>query len=123
MTMARLVTHPRIAATCVPAANAPINEISFYAWVAQAAPGEALIYHRGFLVVDTDKLLSKLGGEARIALRRLGEAAMRAAEKGLVHLVQVRLSTDRFAYVAIARPRPKGAPATLSLLLFEPQAA
>jgi hypothetical protein len=74
MTMARLVTDPRIAATHVPAASAPINEISFCAWVAQAEPGEVLIYHRGFLVVDADKLLSELAGEARIALRRLADA-------------------------------------------------
>jgi hypothetical protein len=100
-----------------------VNEISFAAWVAQAEPGEALIYHRGFLVVDTDKLLSKLGGEARIALRLLGDAAMRAAEKGLVHLVQSRLSIDRFAYIAIARPRPKGAAASVASQLLEPQAA
>jgi hypothetical protein len=123
MTMARLVTDPRIAATHVPAASAPINEISFCAWVAQAEPGEVLIYHRGFLVVDADKLLSKLPVDARGALRLLGDAAMRAAEKGLVHLVQVRLASDRFAYLAIARPRPKGAPAILSSLLLEAQAA
>lgn len=123
MTMARLVTDPRMAAPCGRVSNAPIDEIGFCAWVAQAEPGATLVYHRGFLVVDTDRLLSKFPVEARGALRLLGDAAMRAAGEGLVHLVQVRLSTNRFAYIAIARPRPKGAPASLSSLLLEARAA
>jgi hypothetical protein len=123
MTMARLASDPRMAAPCGRVTSAPINEIGFCAWVAQAEPGAALIYHCGFLVVDTDRLLSKLSVEARGALRLLGDAAMRAAEEGLVHLVQVRLSTNRFAYIAIARPKPKGATASLASLLLEAQAA
>ena len=123
MTMARLIADPRTSAPCGRAASAPINEISFCAWVAQAEPGATLVYHRGFLLVDTDRLLSKFPVEARGALRLLGDAAMRAAGEGLVHLVQVRLSTNRFAYIAIARPRPKGAPASLSSLLLEARAA
>jgi hypothetical protein len=50
-------------------------------------------------------------------------AAFRAAEQGLVPLVQERLETDRFAYIAIARPRPKAATASLSALLLDAQAA
>jgi hypothetical protein len=123
MTMARINADPRMAAPCGRVTSAPINEIGFCAWVAQAEPGAALVYHRGFLVVDTDRLLSKLSVEARGALRLLGDAAMRAAEEGLVHLVQVRLSTNRFAYVAIARPKPKGATASLASLLLEARAA
>ena len=116
MTIARSLRNPRMAATSVPGPSSPITEISFYAWVAQALPGEALVYHRGFLVIDTDKLLSKLGDEPRCALRLLADATLRAAEQGLVHLVQMRLSTDCFAYIAIARPRPKGAPLASRLL-------
>ena len=113
----------RLAERGSPAAPPPIDEIGFCAWVAQAEPGATLVYHRGFLVVDTDRLLSKFPVEARGALRLLGDAAMRAAAEGLVHLVQVRMSTNRFAYIAIARPRPKGAPASLSSLLLEARAA
>lgn len=121
MTMARPMGNPRRAATSVPGPSSLINEISFCAWVAQAEPGEALVYHRGFLVVDADKLLSKLGDESRGALRLLADATFRAAEQGLVHLVQMRLSTDCFAYIAIARTRPRGA--SLSSRLLEAQTA
>ena len=37
-----------------------VTEISFCAWLAQAEPGDRLEYHRGYLAVDTDKLMSKL---------------------------------------------------------------
>lgn len=119
MTMARLTTGPCPAAPCTPAASSPITEIGFCAWVAQAGAGGVLIYHRGFLVVDTDKLLSNLPPEARLELRRLADAAFRAAEQGLVHLVQARLATDRFAYLAIARPRSGRSGAALSMRLLE----
>lgn len=82
------------------------DEISFCAWVAQAEPGEILVYHHGFLAVDGTSLLSKLTLDQQQTLRDLAGAAWRAAEQGLVHLVQDRLGPDRFAYIAIARPRP-----------------
>ena len=47
-----------------PAHVAPIHastdEIAFCAWVAQAEPGETLVYHRGFLAVDATGVVSKL---------------------------------------------------------------
>jgi hypothetical protein len=119
MTMARLIADPRMAVACASASSRAINEISFGAWVAQAEPSAAVVYHRGFLVVDTDNLLSKLPPEARGALRQLANAAMRAAEQGLVHLVQARLATDHFAYIAIARPKPRRPGVALSMRLLE----
>ena len=95
-----------------------LTDIDLYAWIAQAEAGDALTYHRGFLVVDTDKSVSTLPPERRLALRGLADAAFRAAEQGLVHLVQERIDTDRFAYIAIARPKPKAATASLSALLL-----
>jgi uncharacterized protein YfaQ (DUF2300 family) len=96
-----------------------LDEVGLSAWIAQAAPGASLVYHRGFLVVDTDKLLSKLPPQSRTDLRRLADAAFRAAQQGLVHLVQTRIATDRFAYIAIARPQPQRGGAVLSLRLLE----
>lgn len=85
---------------------AGVSEISFCAWIAQAETGEPMIYHQGFLVVDIDPVLSNLAADQRLALRALASAALRAEEQGLVHLVQQRMATDRFAYIAIARPKP-----------------
>jgi len=109
----------RMTAIEISQASGDVSEIGFCAWVAQAEPGEALVYHRGFLVVDADRLLSNLAPEARLALRCLADAAFRAAGHGLVHLVQARLATDRFAYIAITRPKPRRSGAALSMRLLE----
>jgi len=103
--------------------GAEITDIDLYAWIAQAEAGDALIYHCGFLVVDADKSVSTLPTDRSLALRRLGDAAFRAAEQGLVHLVQERMGPDRFAYIAIARSKPEAATASLSALLLGAQAA
>jgi hypothetical protein len=100
-----------------------LTDIDLYAWIAQAEAGDALIYHRGFLVVDADKSVSTLSAQRRLALRSLGDAAFRAAQQGLVHLVQERMGPDQFAYIAFARPKPKAATASLSALLLAEQAA
>lgn len=84
-----------------------MSDIAFYAWVSQATEGEALVYYRGFLAVDTETELGGLSVQERRALRALGDAAFRAAQQSLVHLVQMRLATDCFAYLAIARPKPR----------------
>ena len=100
-------------------ASGDVSEIQFCAWIAQAEAGEALIYHQGFLVVDADPVLSKLPVDQRLALRALASAAFRAEEQGLVHLVQQRLGTDRFAYIAIARPKPKSPRPAFAARLLE----
>lgn len=105
-------------------ASRPLTEIEFCAWVAQATPGERLEYHRGFLVLDIFLMLGRLADRERKELTRLGSRAFWAAEQGLVHLVQERVGPERFAYIAIARPRPKAAAILLSeLLLAEREAA
>lgn len=104
-------------------ASRPLTEIEFCAWVAQAVPGDRLEYHRGYLVLDTYPLFTALDDKARAELARLAGRAFWAAENGLVHLVQERLGPDHFAYLAIARPKPKAGPASLSALLLQEQAA
>jgi predicted aconitase len=96
-----------------------ITEIEFCAWVAQAEPGNRLEYHRGFLAFDVHSLLTGLSDAERDQLRALGARAFHTAEAGLVHLVQERLGPDCFAYIAIARPRPKTAAASLSAVLLQ----
>ena len=123
MIMARCSPDPQAHPARGARSGAEITDIDLYAWIAQAEPGDALIYHGGFLVVDADKTVSALATERRLALRRLADAAFRAAEQGLVHLVQEREGRDRFAYIAVARSKPKHGGASLSALLLESQAA
>ena len=102
----------------------PLTEVEFCAWMAQAVPGDRLEYHCGFLVLDTFALFSRLDDQGRGELSKLAGRAFWAAEQGLVHLVQERIAPDQFAYVAIARPKPKAAAVSLSeLLLAEQEAA
>ncbi len=105
-------------------AASPLGAIEFCAWVAQAAPGDRLEYHRGFLGIDSTAAISMLPEPDRRRVAALASAALHAFDADLVHLVQLRLGPDRFAYLAVARPKPKAAAASLSAcLLAEREAA
>ena len=91
-----------------------LSEIEFCAWIGAAAPGEMIEYHRGHLAVDTVPVISKLPEPERAALKQLAARAWWAAEERLVHLVQRRNGPDDYSYIAIARPRRKGAPPDFS---------
>ncbi len=92
-----------------------VSDVEFLAWVSQAEPGDRLEYHRGFLGVDVDSPITTPSAEDRKALGQLAQKARGAFELGLVHLVQERLATDRFSYIAIARPKPKFTSIAISL--------
>ena len=94
-----------------------LTDIDFLAWIATAEPGAALEYHRGFLCVDCAELVTKLETGDRKRLHALSDVAARAERGGLVHLVQRRVATDVFAYLAIARPRPRHKASALTALL------
>ena len=96
-----------------------ITEIEFCAWVSQAAPGDALEYHRGFLVVDLTPFGGPMCSEARLELSLTSARAYDLAERGFVHLVQRRLGPDSFSYLAIARPLPQGKALDFSTLMTE----
>ena len=104
-------------------ARQPLTEIEFCGWVGQAVPGDRLEYHRGFLVLDAFPVVSKLADLDRKRLALLGARAFWAAEAGLVHLVQERIGPDHFAYIAVARSKPKAAAVSLSALLLTDIAA
>lgn len=95
-----------------------LNDIAFCAWIDAAAPDDRLEYHRGFLGIDTQAAISTLPEPDRRQLVALASVAHRAFVAGLVHLVQARLGPDHFAYIAVARPRPKVAAVSLSALLL-----
>jgi hypothetical protein len=96
-----------------------LTDIAFCAWVAQAEPGDRLEYHRGVLAVDRLKVISALGERERKRVEQLASRALRAAEEGLVHLVQTRIAPDRFRYLAVARPHHMGAAQTIQTLITE----
>jgi hypothetical protein len=86
------------------------DDIGFYAWVSLADAGATVSYHRGFLAVDTGSLISRLTPSQQARLRGIADAAWRASEQNLVHLVQERLGPDLFEYRAVARPKALATP-------------
>jgi hypothetical protein len=87
-----------------------ITEIDLCVWLSQAAPNDALEYHRGFLVLDIDPRISGFAKGDRLELIQVASRARWASDKRLVHLVQRRLGESRFSYLAIAargRKRPR----------------
>ena len=101
----------------------PMTAIEFCAWVSQATPGERLEYYRGFLIVDAFPPSGWPPSAFQQALIQLRSHTFRAAELGLVHLIQRRLGEELFSYVAIARPQARHAEDALSTLLLEQAAA
>ena len=112
--VARKHTGPRVA-------KPQLTDVELYAWIAQAQAGTRLEYHRGFLGIDVTPVISLLPQPERHQLAELGHAALSAFERGLVHLVQKRVGADQFAYIAVARPKPKAAAISLSTLLLAEQ--
>ena len=96
-----------------------LNETTFSAWLAQAAPGEALEYHRGFLCHDRGAPGPVPKSRRSQTLNLLAERAYDLAERGFVHLVQRRINTNTFSYLAIARPLPQGKAMEFSTLMSE----
>jgi hypothetical protein len=86
-----------------------LSEIELCAWIAQAEPGAVLEYHRGFLALDRTAFGRFADTPARAELALLGNRAHDLADRGLVHLVQLRHAAEDYSYLAIARPRRKGA--------------
>ena len=92
-----------------------LTDIVFCGWLGQAAPGDVLEYHRGFLALDCGPQTERMSACERIEIIGLARCVFRAAENGFVHLVQRRNGENDFSYLAIARPWPRNAvsPATL----------
>ena len=100
-----------------------LSEIELCAWIAQAEPGAVLEYHRGYLALDRTAFGRFADTPARAALAQLGARAHDLAERGLVHLVQLRHGAEDYSYFAIARPRRKGALPDFASLTITEEAA
>ena len=88
----------------------PLTEIDLLAWLNQARVGDAIEYHRGSLALDRSSRGQARTENDRVTLDHLATLAMRLSDRGLVHLVQRRIGTDQYAYLAIARPRLEATP-------------
>ena len=101
----------------------PLSEIELCGWIGQASPGAALEYHRGFLALDRTPFGRFADTPSRAALAQLGIRAHDLAERGLVHLVQLRHGAEDYSYFAIARPRREGALPDFASLIITEEAA
>ena len=81
-------------------AQPPISASAFRAWLARAEPCTTLEYHRGFLSRDRSPVSDLAKGRRRLAAA-IADAALAAAEKDLVHLVQRRNGPFDYSYLAI----------------------
>jgi len=86
-------------------ASRPPTEMEFCAWVTEAAPGDALEYYRGFLIIDRISG-GRLAEGDRAELERVARRVLWAAKQGFVHLVQKKHRSHDYSYLAIARARP-----------------
>jgi hypothetical protein len=77
---------------------------SFNRWLLRAPPGDQLEYHRGMLNRDRSPA-SGMSDEQRRVVARIADAALRAAEDGLIHLVQRRNGPFDFSYMAVCADR------------------
>ena len=80
--------------------SAAISLGGFNRWLLRAQPGQQLEYHRGMLTRDRSPASGMSDGNRR-AVARIADAALQAAEDGLVHLVQRRNGPFDFSYVAV----------------------
>ncbi|HOT83708.1 MAG TPA: hypothetical protein PLQ12_10460 [Candidatus Defluviicoccus seviourii] len=87
---------------------------AFAAWVLYGRPGDVCVYHHGLLVVDRDPVVSKLGAPARQALTAVADLALAFATAGRVLLVQERLGSGVFRYLAVIASRQKQAARPMS---------
>jgi hypothetical protein len=85
----------------------PLTVGRFWSWLARSKPGAALEYHRGLLILDRSPG-SELGEDERRTVAKIADAALGAAEDGLVHLVQCRNGPFDFSYVAIKAAPSRG---------------
>ena len=78
-----------------------MGEPEFLGWLGVAKPGDAVVYHRGFLAIDRCRIPSR-------DLNRLANSAAQAAAHGLVDLLQRRHGPEDTSYIAVARGQSNG---------------
>ncbi len=88
-----------------PVGHLPVTEQLLVQWLASADPGDQLVYHRGFLAIDTSLTASTLPPSRRAMLRQVASRALDMSDRGLVRAVQRRNGEGDFTYLLIAAHR------------------
>lgn len=97
------LSHPIPGAADRPA----LTEAALCAWIGQAAPGDRIAYHRGFLAWDLSLEMHTGTRAARVELAQIASRARRLADAGVAHLVQRREGERDYTYLILVRPRPR----------------
>lgn len=110
MLVAHLTTHspPPLRLSIAEAlTKIALTENEFCDHVTDAVPGEVIAYHVGMLAADRSLSVSTLPEGRRIELNAVANRALQLSDAGLVHLLQRRVGSERFAYLAVVRPQPR----------------
>lgn len=98
------LTHPAASAAApLPDTVLPLGAAPFIAWAINALPGDRAIYWQGHIARDAWPVMGRLRPRDCRALTETARLALRLAEDGYLRLVQHRLGTHDYAYVAIVR--------------------
>jgi len=104
--------------TDIRAVTKPLTEASLCTWLGAASAGDSITYHRGALARQVCPYLVCLPNAERVALQRLAARAWKLAEMGLADIVQRRHGYEDYAYILVARRRPRQHEANILRLLM-----
>ncbi len=104
--------------TDIRAVTKPLTEASLCTWLGAASAGDSITYHRGALARQVCPHLVCLPNAERVALQRLAARAWKLADMGLADIVQRRHGYEDYAYILVARRRPRQHEASILRLLM-----
>ena len=84
-----------------------LTEAALCAWIGAAAPRDRLVYHRGFLPLDTRPENKRLSSRQQKELQRIATRARQLAQQGVVDLLQHRHGSADYSYALVVRCRPR----------------
>ena len=116
-----------ISATWHPSGHAParmMNDVDLCVWVADAQPGDSIIYYTGHLSRDRLPHRDGYADAIRRKISELGNAAWMLGDENWVHLVQRRVSYGCWDYIAVRKaeaPKMKPVYRIIQSLAREPR--
>jgi hypothetical protein len=80
-----------------------MNDVDLCVWVADAKPGDMLVYYRGHLSRDRQMHSEGYDEPTRRKIGELGNAAWSLGDENWVHLIQRRVSYGCWDYIAVRK--------------------